>query len=234
MNRTKIEWTDYVWNPVTGCNNGCPYCYARKMANRLKGRYGYPVGNGFVPTIHEDRYLEPFGLKNVRYDQLGRPIDNKIFVCSMGDLFGNWIPDHVINNILVTVKELPSLIFIFLTKNPARYSSFDFSSNAWIGYSTTGALYHKWDERHSDNIKFVSIEPIAEPLSISLNGYAQAIDFDWLIVGAETGNRKGKYIYRTEWISDVIDFTDKTGIALFLKNNLNYSPVYQEYPKVVA
>jgi hypothetical protein len=43
MQKSKIEWTDYVWNPVTGCLHNCQYCYARKMANRLRGRYGYPA-----------------------------------------------------------------------------------------------------------------------------------------------------------------------------------------------
>ena len=31
---TKIEWCDYTWSPVTGCKHGCPYCYARKIAER--------------------------------------------------------------------------------------------------------------------------------------------------------------------------------------------------------
>ncbi len=47
MNATKIEWVKnpdgspgMSWNPITGCLNNCPYCYARKLANtRLKERY---------------------------------------------------------------------------------------------------------------------------------------------------------------------------------------------------
>ncbi len=37
MNKTKIEWCDSTWNPVTGCRHGCEYCYAKHMANRFKG-----------------------------------------------------------------------------------------------------------------------------------------------------------------------------------------------------
>lgn len=43
MNKTPIEWTDYTWNPITGCLRGCSYCYARKMAHRFK--------RSFEPTL---------------------------------------------------------------------------------------------------------------------------------------------------------------------------------------
>ncbi|HEY0087397.1 MAG TPA: DUF5131 family protein, partial [Candidatus Lokiarchaeia archaeon] len=35
MNRTKIEWTDYSWNPITGCLHNCWYCYAKKLFTRF-------------------------------------------------------------------------------------------------------------------------------------------------------------------------------------------------------
>lgn len=221
MNKTKIEWTDYVWNPVTGCEHQCPYCYARKMANRLKGRYGYPVDEPFKPTFHELKLWDTFPK---------RP--SKIFVSSMGDLFGEWVTAEWINRVLDVVRINYKHTFIFLTKNPKRYSEFDFPKNAWIGYSTTGTLHHKWDERHNDNIKFVSIEPMKEPLNIRLNGYAQAINFDWLIVGKETGNRKGKYLFVNEWLDDVQDFTSKMGIPLFVKDNIGKWE--QQFPEAIS
>jgi protein gp37 len=191
------------------------------MANRLKGRFGYPADSPFEPTFHADKARDP--------DNIRAP--SKIFVCSMGDLFGKWVPADWITMILDTVQFNPQHTFIFLTKNPRRYSEFGFPVNAWIGYSTTGALYHRWDTCHEDNIKFVSIEPLGESLNIRLNGYAQAIDFDWAIVGKETGNRKEKMIPKHEWIEEIIDFTAKTGIRLFIKDNLSHIPVIQEFPK---
>ena len=35
MNRSKIEWCDHTWNPVTGCNHNCSYCYARTRKNEM-------------------------------------------------------------------------------------------------------------------------------------------------------------------------------------------------------
>lgn len=37
MIKTKIEWCDSSWSPITGCYHPCPYCYARATANRFKG-----------------------------------------------------------------------------------------------------------------------------------------------------------------------------------------------------
>ena len=86
MNRSSIEWTRYTWNPVTGCKHGCTYCYARRLAEgRLKGRFGYD--NGFEPTFHQNRLLEPQNVKK----------PSMIFTCSMGDLFGEWVPRQWIN-----------------------------------------------------------------------------------------------------------------------------------------
>jgi len=220
MNPTKIEWTDQTWNPVTGCNNACVYCYARKMANRLKGRFGYPKNEPFTPTFHPDRLSEPLNIKK----------PSKIFVCSMSDLFGKWVPDTWIQQVLDVVRRAPHHTFQFLTKNPVRYADFDFPDNAWIGYSTEGPLFHRWDPKHKNNIKFVSIEPMSEPLQIKLDGYYQAINFNLLIVGKETGNRRQRITPKNEWIEQIIDFTEKTNIKLFLKNNLNYESTIQEFP----
>ena len=53
MNRSKIEWTESTWNPVTGCNKispGCKNCYAERMAKRLK-------------LMGSERYINEFNLR---------------------------------------------------------------------------------------------------------------------------------------------------------------------------
>lgn len=78
MNKTSIEWTDYTWNPVTGCNKvsqGCKNCYAETLANRFWGK------RKFTDVImHEDRLHEP-GKNEKKW------AGKKVFVCSMSDLF---------------------------------------------------------------------------------------------------------------------------------------------------
>lgn len=189
------------------------------MANRLRGRFGYPADEPFKPTFHKVKLWDTFPKK-----------PSRIFVSSMGDLFAECVPTEWIDRVLDVVRINYKHTFIFLTKNPKRYSECDFPKNAWIGYSTTGPLYHKW-ESLTDNIKFVSMEPLGGPLYASLSGYAQRVDLDWIIVGKETGNRKEKMIPKHEWIEEIIDFAAEADISLFIKNNLNHTPVIQEFPK---
>ena len=96
MQKTKIEWCDSTWNPVTGCLHGCDYCYARRIADRFSSHgerrdereihvldervYGEesekpePFPYGFVPTFH--RY---------RLNEYEKKKGRTIFVCSMAD-----------------------------------------------------------------------------------------------------------------------------------------------------
>jgi len=132
MNKSKIDWCDYTWNPVTGCFHGCEYCYARKIDKRF--------GDGnFTPTFHPERLQEPLKVKK----------PSKIFVGSVSDLFGDWFwqvskepgtvtsynMGMVVGKILDVVKQCPQHTFIFLTKNPKGMQGFNFPSNCLCGTS---------------------------------------------------------------------------------------------------
>lgn len=114
MAQTKIEWADAVWNPVTGCtpvSEGCENCYARRMAYRLRGRCGYPEDEPFKVTLHPERLNEPMYWKKPR----------RIFVCSMGDLFHEMVPDDFIFDVFLKMTLCTNNhIFIILTKRPER------------------------------------------------------------------------------------------------------------------
>lgn len=116
---TKIDWCDEVWNPITGCTKitaGCKNCYAKRMAQRLKGRFGYPEDDPFKVTFHLDRLYKPLKWKNPR----------RVFVCSMGDLFHDEVSEHVLDSIwsmmwtclYLGYNPYPGHIFQILTKRP--------------------------------------------------------------------------------------------------------------------
>jgi len=101
-----------TWNPISGCRHDCCYCWARRVARRLK-RVCSRCYN-FVPHLHEER-LNRF------------PRSGVVFVSDMGDMWGSWVPDEWIKRVLEAIKpywEKPDLVWFFETKNPARYLDF--------------------------------------------------------------------------------------------------------------
>ena len=181
--KTKIEWTETSWNPITGCtkiSEGCQNCYAAAFAKRLQamGNPRYP--NGFQVTVHEDLIERPLKWKKPQF----------IFVNSMSDLFHEDIPEDVILRIFATMNQAKWHTFQILTKRPERLvqmsSKISWTPNIWMGVSieNTKRLYRSDLLKQTDaHIKFISAEPLLEDISeINLVG------IDWLIVGGESGH----------------------------------------------
>ena len=113
MTKTRIEWADTVWNPVTGCtpvSPGCAHCYARTMARRLAGRCGYPADEPFRVTLHPERLSEPLRWTKPR----------RVFVCSMGDLFHDDVDEKFIAKVWAIMDLARQHTFMVLTKRPER------------------------------------------------------------------------------------------------------------------
>ena len=223
LNKTKIEWTDRTWNPKTGCYGPkgsrkrprwCPACYARRIATRFKGTKAFP--NGFEPTFHPERLIEPYKLK--------KPC--RIFTCSMADMFGPWVPDNWTGEILFTMEANPIHTFQVLTKNPENPGKWQrfFPRNLWLGVSVT-----RQDdvERISclktvePKIRFVSLEPLLGPVDADLRGIA------WIIIGGQTRPTR---IPDKEWVRSLIGQARQLRIPVFLKNNLHWHEDIREFP----
>ena len=245
MNKTKIDWADMTWNPITGCLHDCEYCYARKIANRFGNKY-MPYGNGinvldgrfdgykgvdpypfgFEPTLHQYRLDDPKRKKE----------SQTIFVCSMSDLFGEWVPDEWIKTVFKACEEAPQHRYLFLTKNAERTAMFDDElkkhKNWWCGLSvTTQNDDYKLAQMTFNANRFISIEPILEP--IGLWNKIRRPFADWAIVGAETGNRKGKVIPEKVWIDNIVRMCKENDIPVFMKDSLRLlmgDEFIQEFP----
>ena len=259
MNKTKIDWCDSTWNPVTGCKGGCDYCYARIIANRFGGwttggvkttqnffsdppvldsplllerksgkvvKAPYPFA--FTPTFHRYRLEEP----------LKKRKGQNIFVGSMADLFGRWVPTKWIVEVLDICRKAPQHNYLFLTKFPERYVELDHlallphEENFWYGATITNAKQMK---RAADSIgqlrqevrSFFSMEPLMEDVArseaweMSYNGaYA-----NWIIIGAMTGPGSESQQPCREWMERIVDDAKNElspfyPIPVFMKDNL--------------
>jgi len=261
MNKTKIDWADMTWNPVTGCYHNCEYCYARKIAKRFADPYvvGYdgtyvlsdkasqyienpqlqdghillaqknpifknigllkPNGKsysaypfGFCPTFHCQRLYDPSHVKKPQ----------TIFVCSMADLFGDWVPDEWIQTVFKACEAAPQHRYLFLTKNPkglcslANKKMLPTNDNFWYGTTVNTQRDLIYPGRLLDNT-FISIEPILENLYSGIGSFSRA---SWIIVGAETGNRKDKVVPKKEWIDNIVETAKLTQASVFMKESL--------------
>ena len=252
MDKTKINWCDSTWNPVTGCLHGCEYCYAKSIANRFGTLFKsdtLPEDEGLTflpdeperfyeldePVRNETRKTEPYPANFYptfhRYrlsDYIGKKGRN-IFVCSMADLFGDWVPDSWIEEVFKACEKAPQHNYLFLTKNPKRYEELGEkgmlpnSPNMWFGFSQT-ETGNKSIYIPAGNI-FVSVEPILKETRPYLT--------DWVIVGAETGRRKDKVVPKKEWIEQIVEDCRKYDIPLFMKSSLAdiwNDSLIQEFP----
>lgn len=152
----------------------------------------------FNPTFHPERLKDKFPQK-----------PSKIFVCSMADLFGDWIDDEIIHQVISVAGLHPEHQFYFLTKNPEKMTYFKFPDNCWVG--TTIESRNKFErlwrlQEVEAKKKFISFEPLLGEIEFDFTG--QGIDL--VIIGANT-DRSGIQT-RKEW--DKIKHPNK-----FYKNN---------------
>jgi len=208
--RSRIEWTQATWNPVTGCDKvspGCTYCYAERMARRLHAMGNHRYRNGFRVTLHDDLLTIPLRWKT----------PHLVFVNSMSDLFHEDVPLPFIQRVFATMCEASQHTFQILTKRTSRLLDvapyLPWPRNVWVGVSIENDKYI-WRADHLRQVpaavRFLSLEPLLGPVpSLRLDG------IDWVIVGGESG--PGARPLDPNWVRDVRDRSVAAGVAFFFK-----------------
>lgn len=239
-----VELPGYTWNPTGGCFHGCTWqmpdgsiteCYAKTIAERFTGAYD----RGF-----EHHYWRPHNLE--------APLKVKdpagIFVGSMADLFGHWVPEEQIRQVIDVMHAAEWHTFQTLSKFPIRLPQFNpFPPNVWVGVSvpaghlmsqTGGAralgAYLRHMRKIEAEVRFMSIEPLwfdAAPVFEGWLEQAGKLPFEWVIIGAASN---GSRIFQpqTEWTAALIDLLDSQNIPIFFKGNLDWGEWRDGFPVI--
>jgi protein gp37 len=226
-----ISWAEWSWNPVTGCLHGCTYCYAREIATSERFKEGFPAG--FTPLFHDERLDAPANT-TIPAKHEGDPAWQRVFVCSMADLYGRWVPDEWIRKVHDSMLASPQWQYILLTKFPARYVDLDLPSGAWVGTSVDEQKRVRIAEDafrkiEGVKVKWLSLEPLREPLE-----FTDLSMFDWVVIGAQTrtvqptGVVEG-FMPPKEWVIRLTAQAKEAGCEVHWKPNLK--PLwFDEYP----
>ena len=259
---TKIEWATKVWNPVTGCDKvsaGCENCYAIGMTNRLqkidatKKKYAGSVkhtkgGNlNWTGNIqcHESELETPSKWKKPQ----------RVFVCSMSDLFHEDIPFDFIEDVFDTMRfEADQHTYLVLTKRPDR--AIEFYSWAAIDHP----IFHIWIGTSVENqeqankriphllqipaaVRFLSCEPLLGKIDLNMvdqfkqfwmpqnDGIEGCAHINWVIAGGESGHNARPM--HPDWVRSLRDQCQDANVPFFFKQWGEWHPTDQVLEKVV-
>lgn len=224
---TNIAWTDATWNIAVGCKKvdaDCKFCYMYRDSLD---------GTRFTPT-EVRRTKTVFNLPLKLKDPL------KIFTCSYTDFFLEEI-DEFRQEAWDIIRKCPQHTFQILTKRPERiYANLpsfwdEIKDRVWLGTSIGGP---DGIQRALDLIKlravaktlFLSLEPLHKELNFRwshwplnqrvIDQHELLMNIDWVIIGGESGNEKGKYRYRKceiAWIELLINHCKEAHVPVFVK-----------------
>lgn len=166
---TGISWADETWNPIRAiatygdseprpnqlansfgvievlgwaCQRvspGCVNCYAAGINKRLGTGLDYDARGIADSDIYLDERIltEPLRWKRPR----------RVFVCSMTDLFGEWVPDEWLDRIFAVMALASQHTFQLLTKRPERMRQYVGSARARVA----ALLYNATCEQRADD-----------------------------------------------------------------------------------
>lgn len=223
MGKSNIDWTDWSWNPVSGCSPvspACDNCYAAVLTHRFgagqtrKLKDGRVEFNGVV-KLHPERLDEPKRLRKPR----------KIFVGSMTDIFHHEVPDKFLLKMFEVMHEADHHTYQILTKRPDRMLEF---IDDQFGFEYGGYAQHVWagttieDQKRHDirmdeflavpaAVKWLSCEPLLGPI------YLRKPFVDWVVIGCESLGRNVGRECKLEWVRDLVAQCREQDIRVFIK-----------------
>jgi protein gp37 len=232
MADSSIEWTDKVWNPVTGCSKvsqGCKNCYAEGIADRFFAKQYPPNADGSLRQFTDVRWHE---------DRLDAPLrwrkPSRVFVNSMSDLFHEDVPFEFILAVLAHAVTADRHTYQILTKRPQRAIEFFRWMDTEAPYRVEvnrrcfwwGVSVENQDTANKRipllaqfpvSVRWVSAEPLLGHIDFeAVPPQCEPVgNIDWVVVGAESG--RGARPMNEDWVRTIRGQCQEAGVAFFYK-----------------
>lgn len=212
-----ITTTDATVNFWQGCNkvsDGCKYCYMY----RQKEQYGQ---NGYIIKRSSDATF---------YSALKWKEPKLIFTCSWSDFFIKEA-DEWRDEAWKVIKQTPWHLWKIATKRPERI--LECLPTDWgDGYENV-IMGTTAENQKTANIRLPILNSIpakyrwviCEPLLEQIDTSKYLHNIDWIVIGGESGNEIGKWLYRPcniEWIEDIVKQCKDANVAVNVKQLGNF------------
>lgn len=204
-------------NLVVGCTIGCSYCYARNNVRRFH----------MTEDFSRPEYF-PGKLK-----LMDRKRPQNLLLTGMSD-FSDWDSEWR-EEVFARIARNPQHQYIFLTKRPEKIQFSTELDNVWFGVTVTSAKEKGRIQAMREHIRAKHYQVSFEPMFDDI-GEVDFTGIEWIVVGTETGRRKGKSESKTEWVWNLTDQAHSRGIPVFMKEDLlpvmGEEQMVQELPQV--
>ena len=204
-------------NLVIGCTIGCSYCYARNNVRRFH--------------MTEDFSRPEYFPGKLRLIDRKRP--QNLLLTGMSD-FSDWKPEWR-EEVFARIAQNPQHQYIFLTKRPEKIRFSTELDNVWFGVTVTSAKEKGRIQAMREHIRAKHYQVSFEPMFDDI-GEVNFTGIEWIVVGTETGRRKGKSVSKPEWVWNLTNQAHSCGMPVFMKEDLlpvmGEEQMVQELPRV--
>lgn len=255
MEKSKIEWTNNTYNPIRlkgggfycfKVSPGCTNCYAEIMSRRITAMNHMQA----QPYTKRRKYPE-LELDRAMLASWARKQKSKLnFVSSMSDIFGEFVPNKWVFEILDAMLGAPNQTFQVLTKRARRcyeliriwmagHGLTQLPDNIWIMMSVENQVTAEqripWLLRIPAKTRGLSIEPLLGLIDLGMiirkyrfrtTGQFHSTYFgdliQWVIVGGESGNSARPM--HPKWARKIRNQCKEAGVAFFFKQWGQWEP----------
>lgn len=188
-------------NLVIGCNIGCSYCYARNNCRRYH--------------ITDDFSMPEFYPGKLRL--MGNPKPHNWLLTGMSDLAG-W-KDEWRELVFDKMRQNVQHQYLFLSKRPDLLHMSVTPDNGWFGVTVTSSKEMQLIDQLRENVGSTHLHVTFEPMFNDI-GEVDLHGISWIVIGTETGKRKGKAVSEVSWVENLTEQAHRLNIPVFMKEDL--------------